>query len=474
MNGITYLMAIVGQPSNINVKSIERQYWIEVKSMEYKQQKQALELLRLFVNSDNQIFRFSGYSGTGKSYTIAQFVSEYHFSNADNLIAAIAPSHKAKRNLETMLAGIANIDTATIASFLGLSPKLDETTGKVAFESREANFTKVLPSDYDLVIVDEYSMIGKEQVLALISECKKLIFVGDPAQLPPIGEDLSYACSLKCPSYQLTDVVRYSGDLARIAESWRDDIPVDAGNGVKVTLKRIGQPLPIEQTFDDSIISMPKIEWIEQYSKDVEIAIKNDNHYYCKLVTFTNKCANKWNSWVRSEIWDNDEPYNIGDRLLCKKPLFRQNARNGKLEIAVANSTEFTVIGNYSICEIEIYYRTYAYHVIPCRDDEGMRLDLCILNDESKKLQSEQLKVIADTAKKYSDKKDRSKLWHWYYLLSQTFDDISFAYAITTHKAQGSTYDNLYPDIIDLMKCPARKKIIYTALTRSKQAYIYR
>ncbi|MDJ0679822.1 MAG: helicase C-terminal domain-containing protein [Xenococcaceae cyanobacterium MO_167.B52] len=48
-----------------------------------------------------------------------------------------------------------------------------------------------------------------------------------------------------------------------------------------------------------------------------------------------------------------------------------------------------------------------------------------------------------------------------------------FAYAITTHKAQGSSIDYCFVDVADMRHCPDLQKILYTALTRAtKTAFI--
>jgi hypothetical protein len=442
--------------------------------MAYKQQEKALELLKLWIDSDSPVFRFSGYSGTGKSYTIARFIAYYRCLYPNRSTAAIAPSHKAKKNLVSMLSSVKNIDTATISRFLGLTPKLDEMTGEMTFKSSTAsNLQTTSPAEYDLVICDEYSMVCKEQVLLLNRECQKLIYVGDPAQLPPIGESLSHVCKLDVPGYQLTDVVRYSGDLAVIAASWRDDVPIDCGDGIKVKLVKIGSPIPITQTLDDSIISLSKIKWIEYYSQAVKESFSRNDPYLCKLITYTNKSADKWNAWVRSEIWDDCEPYNIGDRLICKKPLFRTKRNNGKLEIAVDNSTEFSVVGRFTLESLVIDKQRYHYHSVPVIDEDGNAFTVFILTSDSSVIRDKNLRRISDSAKDANDKRVKNALWLLFYELQQTFDDISFAYAITTHKAQGSTYDSAYVDLGDLMKCSDRKRIVYTALTRSKQVFIY-
>ncbi len=48
------------------------------------------------------------------------------------------------------------------------------------------------------------------------------------------------------------------------------------------------------------------------------------------------------------------------------------------------------------------------------------------------------------------------------------FDDVVYAYALTTHKAQGSTINYVFLDIEDMKGCSDRQKLLYTALTRTR------
>jgi AAA domain len=456
------------------------------------QQAEAFNLLETFATSTANIFRLSGYSGTGKSFLSCQFLGWLKDSLPDALIVAIAPSNKAKQNLKLMLAdaGI-KCDVQTISSFLGLRPVLDQASGKESFkESDKPSNIGMQPEDYDFVLCDEYSMIPKEQVLALNQKCQKLIYLGDPAQLEPVGEDVSWVTKLDCPGYQLTEVVRYSGDLARVAESWRDAVAIKCNGKIERVIKipdspklsdgfnasfvNITKPIPIDETSDGSIVRLHKIEWVEQFAIAAKKAIHDRDTYACRIICYTNKTCDKWNDWVRSEMWEGDErQYIIGDRLLCKKPLFREDKFTGKDVIVVANSTEFSVIENFQIQQITIQEVIYNYLEVPAEDDEGLRINLRILTPDCLKLQIQELKKLADTAKTKTGK-ERSYLWFKFYQLQKYFDDVSYGYAVSTHRSQGSTYGASYLDLADLYRCSSLKKIIYTALTRSKQAYIFR
>lgn len=445
-----------------------------------EQQRSALTLLDDWLNTRSQVFRLSGYSGTGKSYLMKLFVSLINEvaseSNSTFLIAAIAPSHKAKKNLSANLPD--NLSAITISSFLGLCPDVNVDNGKQEFKVKKNEvIDRLEPEDYDLVIVDEYSMISKEQVLLLLDRCRKILFLGDPAQLPPVGEKIPHVWDLECPTVELTQVMRYSGDLAKVADSWRSTPPKKIA-GTEATFKVIRtNPLPIDQTFDNTIERLSKYDWITNYTELVDSWVKGASEV-SKLIAWQNKTCERWNKWVRYEIFEGNDPYCKGDKLIARKPLFRETPKTAKnkkddLSIAFENSSEFSVLAYDGIQQIVIKDEEYNYYDIHAVSDKGIFTKLKILTPESIADRQVVLDRVRTQNKIETDYNKKKQRWSKFYLLMNSFDDIGYNYAITAHKSQGSTYDSIYLDLTDLMKCPDRKQIVYTALTRSKQAYIY-
>ncbi|VEP18225.1 hypothetical protein H1P_7060002 [Hyella patelloides LEGE 07179] len=50
------------------------------------------------------------------------------------------------------------------------------------------------------------------------------------------------------------------------------------------------------------------------------------------------------------------------------------------------------------------------------------------------------------------------KQWQSYFDLSRMFDDVGYAYSLTTHKAQGSTIDYVFLDVADMRGCSDQAK----------------
>jgi hypothetical protein len=133
--------------------------------------------------------RFSvliGPAGTGKTTLLSVLCR--HPAIHDDGILMLAPTGKARVRMEDVArrAGIQNLQAFTLAQFLSKSkpPRYDSATGRYRMTAQPGD--KVSRT----VIVDECSMLTEEMAAALleaVSGVHRLIFVGDPRQLPPIG-----------------------------------------------------------------------------------------------------------------------------------------------------------------------------------------------------------------------------------------------------------------------------------------------
>lgn len=97
------------------------------------------------------------------------------------------------------------------------------------------------PPDVELIVVDEASMVGTEIVMDLESFGVPILAIGDPGQLPPVGDDWGF--SMQDPDVFLKEIHRQAADnpiihLATLARQGRA-LPVkDYGDGVRVVNRR--------------------------------------------------------------------------------------------------------------------------------------------------------------------------------------------------------------------------------------------
>ena len=414
-------------------------------------QKQALLKLKSFLRSNHTFFRLSGYAGTGKSFLICHLIEWLDSLDFEFVIAA--PTNKAAKSLMqvAMSMGI-NIEVKTVAQLLGQQPEINQETGIEEFTSLgEAEF-----DDYDVMIIDEFSMINRSNFAEIVQAIAvtidtKVIFVGDEAQLPPVKEQQPIVAVSEHidDTATLNEVVRYEGEIAVVAEQIRSEPQYS---------RRL---YPFRTSEDQTVVCQPRAQWLEtvtQYFKSQEYKANPD---YARLLVWRNKTAAAANRFVRSRLWGKDAPIFVpGDRLISRKPLFRprpgQKGKN-KWGVLINNSEECSVIEQPTIKQLSYDKIAYQYRSVPVKTDNGFEVNLSILTEQGERLRDEQIKAYVE-----------QKQWHKYFDLSRTFDDVTYAYSLTVHKAQGSSIDYVFLDTEDLQGCPDLQKILYTALTRSK------
>ncbi|WP_246142021.1 ATP-dependent DNA helicase, partial [Hyella patelloides] len=385
-------------------------------------QSTALSQLIEFTQTQEKFFRLTGFAGTGKTVLIASYI-QWLVSEGINFVAA-TPTNKAAKNLAQIAESEGlNLSVKTVAQLLGQQPVLDEETGREVFLSKE----ELDWSGYGIIIIDEFSMLNRDNFQAIASEVKssllsKVVFVGDSAQLPPVGERepiVSTSDEIQSAA-TLTQVVRYDGEIARVAQEIRSN-------------PKYSRTLyPFTTTRDSTILCLPQKEWLQRAVALFESPQFKLNPDYVRFLAWRNQTVDGLNKFVRGRLWGKDAPsYLPGDRLIAKRPLFRakpgQKGKN-KWRIALNNSEEAVVIDFGEECELLFLGQIYKYWKVMVKPDCGKEQPLSILHHESQKLYNEKVKYLAQV-----------KQWQSYFDLSRMFDDVGYAYSLTTHKAQGST-----------------------------------
>ena len=416
-----------------------------------KAQQQALEQLKSFLSSNQSFFRLSGYAGTGKSFLICHLIEWLDAHDFEFVIAA--PTNKAAKSLIQVgtCVGI-NIEVKTVAQLLGQQPEINEETGIEEFTSAgNAEF-----DDYDVMIIDEFSMINRsnfEEIVEAIALTidTKVIFVGDEAQLPPVKEQQPMVAISEHidDATILNEIVRYEGEIAVVAEKIRSE---------NQYTRRM---YPFSTSEDRTIVCQPRQEWLETVTEYFQAEDCKSNPDYVRLLVWRNKTAGNANRFVRSRLWGKDAPIFVtGDRLIARKPLFRprpgQKGKN-KWGVLINNSEECSVIEQPTIKQLSFDKVSYQYRSVPVVTDAGFEVNLSVLTEQGERLRDEKIKDYVE-----------KKQWNKYFDLSRTFDDVTYAYSLTVHKAQGSGIDYVFLDIEDMQGCPDLQKMLYTALTRAK------
>lgn len=143
----------------------------------------------------------TGGPGTGKTTVLNGILSMLGQMQLRCLLAA--PTGRAAKRLSE----VTGEDASTIHRLLEAS--IDPESGKMVFVREAEN-----PLKCDAVIVDEMSMVDIQllhSLLQAIPKGKRLILVGDPDQLPPVGPGFPFSDMLRSetlPTVRLTDIFR--------------------------------------------------------------------------------------------------------------------------------------------------------------------------------------------------------------------------------------------------------------------------
>ena len=184
----------------------------------HQQQAEAAFAVWLGAPSQGLPFVLSGYAGTGKTFLSMRLLAAAEAAGLCWTVAA--PTHKAVGVLRSHLSAADLRPTwypATVHRLLRLKLKRQGDLERCEATAQTAAALEHL----GLVLIDEASMVDSN-LLEITLRCAqpygtRLVFVGDPAQLPPVGEPRSPVFALgRRQGAELRDVVRHQGPVLQL------------------------------------------------------------------------------------------------------------------------------------------------------------------------------------------------------------------------------------------------------------------
>jgi hypothetical protein len=460
---------------------------IDVSSLN-QDQKMAFDSLRDFVydREDDSIYVLKGWAGTGKTYCVSLFVRyilEVVYPNKKwYKIAVTGPTNKSVRVIKKST-GIINprLNFSTIHKILGLREKITED-GRQEFVN-EGEFRPAIEG-HKLLIIDEVSMLNDELFHKIVKYRGriKIICMGDPAQIPPVGksdcipftEDLHEMYGIK--TLELRTIMRQKNENPIIG----------ASVAIRENLEKQKSVIECTNNFNKNgegieFLNLSQQEVRKSIPDILSLHFKSDmfreNPEYCKIIAWRNKTVSVMNSLVRRVIYGEEMIKNkilVGEKLIANDPIIEDDF------ILFNTNDEFTVEEieiKTQIIEVDEISENFKYYraKVSYSDDQEKKCYsyIDILHEDSEEDFSRFSNILKFRA---IEKKGKDKSWIKYYKTTRRYANVNFAYCITCHKSQGSTYDISFvlEDDIDLnWDTLERNRIKYTAYTRaSKKVYI--
>lgn len=415
-----------------------------------------------------EVFLLRGYAGTGKTSLIKTLVKTLPAYKRKTVL--LAPTGRAAK----VMSQYSGKAAFTIHKFI-YRPKGD-SSGGVTFNLRENKGT------HAIFIVDEASMIndGGAGLGSLLSDLLqfvrggvncKLVFVGDMAQLPPVGVELSPALDARYLS------VNYGREVADIEMTEVMRQAEDSGilrNATQLRVKQAEEDFSVPQlhTSPDVVRLLEGYEVEEALQDSFALAGSEDT----AILVRSNKRAALYNRQIRVRILGQEDEISAGDYLMVVKNNYYwlpQGSRAG----FIANGDTMELLQIYE--QKEIYGFRFARVKARLVDYPGMEpIETMILLDvldkpsaslsweESGRLYNAVMEDYMDIPQKYLRHKKVKE--NEYYNALQ----VKFSYAITGHKAQGGQWKNVFiekPWMPEAQPDMEHLRWLYTAFTRASE-----
>ena len=449
-----------------------------------KDQEKSLELFCEWLNAPYTFkpFVMKGFAGSGKTYLSMKLLKK-----VDELglcWTVVAPTHKAVGVLRESLKSESIKPTwfpSTIHRLLRL--KLKRKADVEICEKTDQ--TEKSLENLGLVLIDEASMIDSK-LLEITLECARknstrLVFVGDPAQLPPVGESFSSVFIMKrAVNTDLKEVVRHQGPVLKLATIIRDrQIPCD-------------QPpiLPIINSKKGKVGILDRKNWLSKANSELNLSSLENDYDRARIICYTNRIVDNLVPHARRAVHgDMADQYQVlpGEVLISRKAVMVNASLNQEevgeepdilissnremvVEDVIPNSFDLASLVNHQdfqdslpIIETQIAKVTF----------DQKEFSLRLMPQIGSKSRSDLDFVLHELSNKAKDigKKNNSSIWKLFFFIRDSFASLGPASVLTIHRSQGSTFGEVFitSDVFWPKDLEFRRRLVYVAVSRASK-----
>lgn len=459
-------------------------------------------------SKDDSVFLLKGYAGTGKTF-ITKGLTEYFRAVGRNYVLA-APTGKASKVIAKKTQSPAYTIHKTIYSFKDIAEYRDDNLdGSETYKFYAQLAVNEMSAD-TVFIIDEASMVAdvyhEEEFFRFGSgfllrdflkfvnldhndHRKKIIFIGDDAQLPPIGMNFSPALdhnyltrehNIESILYELTEVVRQKAESGVMHNSIKLRKSLNSG---------VFNQLTIDLTYPD-LEKVSHENLLERYLESCGGRINGESI----LLAHSNADVTAYNSRIREHFFPGKTEISSGDKVMAVSNsnaygFFISNGDFGLIKEVLSSAERRNITlrrKNSETKEIEetLVCLTFKEVVVGFKDLDGTphffkaRILEDLLYSEHPGLTSDESKALYLDFCIRNPHLKRGSLEFKETLRADPYFNalrLKFGYAITCHKAQGSEWNHVF------VKCKTHQSQLsadyfrwfYTAITRtSKKLYL--
>jgi hypothetical protein len=409
------------------------------------------EQLEVYVKIINKNFNkllLLGEAGSGKSYVLTHALAQLH--RQDTKVLLCAPTHLARITLLNKLPEDVRpyIETKTVASLLGRFG-FNTGDGGVGFSRPKADRL----GGYDIIALDECSMIGKAEYDVLIESGVKIIFTGDFKQLPAIMQKGSGMMDdERVEKFNLVEQMRAPGVIHTAAQRNRD-----------------GVYFPTECVSDghsEVNVHASKADMLQRMVSDIVSDNRGTSaHPNYRFITHKNSEMYAVGRFVRDmviahETGNSTDAITVGEYLLNYETC--PAAYNGEVVrvtqvLRDGGASHSTMWDSYKI-EVEGSRGKCFVNII---DPRKLHIAEEYLAQRQELLKEANKHKAFDAAKGYL-----AEIQH----ISTYWTKAFYPFAMTTHKSQGQTIEHTYVDTESFAKASNKRALLYVGLSRASES----
>ena len=463
-------------------------------------QQRALDTIN---TSRAQTITLGGHSGTGKT-TLVPFVCEHALANAgptrmvptgrrleggrdfsafggdDELrethaVVVTAPTNKAAKVIRAKLreAGLERrVPCYTIHKANGLT-MADDKEEKYLVKSGDG-----LLEGTELLVVDEASMVGEKMFTMIqtqvIDRGIRVLFVGDPYQLPPVKDGRMQAFERKNVAEQLM--------LEQIVRQVEGHPVIALGDFFRRKIAHLPAEIPpdTELGADIGVVYLPARAFYNQLTKD--IVANRERPGEVRALAWRNNTVDQMARLTREALYgQNVDPFVEGERLFTATPFEDMHTDEECTVASVGESMQHPEYPDFPVIPINIeldngcrqrgYAPVDAFKV--ATECERLRKKALHLQHRAKEADGNLRRAgMAHTGKhdkSYWTLKDQERVaWKMFHHYKDSFVDLRSVHAMTAHRSQGSTFDTVFVDSQDIKGSQDKFRLLYVACTRAR------
>lgn len=408
-----------------------------------------IELFTKVVGGDYTKLLLTGEAGTGKTYVLTQALAQLH--RMGKKVVICAPTHLARVNLQNKLPEDVRpyIETRTVASLLA---RFAFSTGDGGLGFSRPKADKL--GGYDVIAIDEVSMLSQNDYETLMSSATKIVYTGDFAQLPTVmqkGADMLNDSNLE--RIHLTEQMRQHGVIHEVAERNRTEVY-----------------FPEESAADEQsslTVHSTTEEMIQRMVSDILNDKRGiDGHVEYRYITHTNAMVSEIGGRIRNEVMASEMgenaasiPFIEGEWLLSYQTTAA--SYNGEvvkiIEVGNEQPNSSAPWRTFSICVEGSRGSCWVNAIAP----GDRHLADKKVEQLQELLKEAQKRKAFDAAASYLEQIEH---------INNFYVKLMYPFAVTCHKSQGMTIENVYVDTQSFSKANNKRALLYVGLSRASES----